>query len=245
MSTPVAPIPTDELLTQLRTGEMHLIQRLPWSSNTTFFVQIESGGQQLPAIYKPRRGERPLWDFPQGTLFRREVAAFEVSHALGWQIVPPTVARQGSHGIGMVQLFIPHDPDEHFFAARDPWSMALTRIALFDVIINNADRKGGHMLRDETGHIWGIDHGVSFHEEAKLRTVVWELSGQPIPTSLIADMELLAAHLHVDEALHKRLITLLSPREVEALHQRLEATIDIATFPLPPQDRYPVPWPMI
>lgn len=234
-----------EVVDLLREGELEVTALLPWSSNYTFLAQVTRGDVAAMAVYKPKRGERPLWDFPTGTLYRREAAAFMLSNALEWNIVPPTVARKGEHGIGMVQLYIEHDPDEHFFTFRDPWPDELTRIALFDVLINNADRKGGHCLRDAEGRIWAIDHGVCFHEEPKLRTVIWEMAGEPIDDPLLADLRRVQTCLWDGQPLRDNLNRLLSSREIQALHQRLASLLQSGCFPLPPPERRHVPWPMV
>lgn len=231
--------------TLLRGGQMKILQLMPWSSNYTFLVEISQAEKNTLAIYKPRRGERPLWDFPNGTLYQREVAAFVVSNALNLNIVPPTVVRQGEHGIGMVQLFIEHDPEEHFFTFRDPWPEELTRMALLDALINNADRKGGHCLRDKQGHIWGIDHGICFHEEYKLRTVIWEPAGQPIPTTLLNHLCTLQHALQQHAAPHNTLSHLLSATELAALKQRLATLIEAKHFPVPPPGERHIPWPLV
>lgn len=234
-----------EVVALLRDGEMTVRQLLPWSSNYTFLAEVKQGEMAALVVYKPRRGENPLWDFPTGTLYRRETAAFQVSDALGWHLVPPTVARRGEHGIGMVQLFIHHDPEEHFFTFRDPWPDALTRMALFDVLINNADRKGGHCLRDEDGRIWAIDHGVCFHEEPKLRTVIWEMAGQAIPPDLLADLCRFQETLQANGPAAEALARMLAPVELVALRTRLTDLIEAAHFPIPPPGRRHVPWPMV
>ncbi len=154
---------------------------MPWSSNATFLVDLSLGNDEVLAIYKPQRGERPLWDFPRGTLCRREVAAYEISRALGWNIVPETVLRDGPAGIGMVQQFVDHDPEEHYFTLLADHQDDFRRMALFDIVINNTDRKGGHCLRATAdGRIFGIDHGVAFHSMWKLRTVIWDFAGETI-----------------------------------------------------------------
>ncbi|MGH2544055.1 MAG: SCO1664 family protein [Ardenticatenaceae bacterium] len=234
-----------EAVELLQTGEMQVVRLVPWSSNYTFVAQVEKANLTTLAVYKPRRGERPLWDFPTGSLYRREVAAFVVSDALGWGIVPPTVTRSGEHGIGMVQLFIEHDPEEHFFTFRDPWPDELTRIALFDVLANNADRKGGHCLRDGEGRIWSIDHGICFHAEPKLRTVIWEMAGEPIPENPLADLRCLQTHLLQHEPPSDALSKLLSQAEIAALKHRLARLVEKGRFPQPPAGRRYVPWPMI
>jgi len=144
------------ILDTLTSGVMDMVGLLPWGSNYTFLVNICQELAEMQAIYKPRKGERPLWDFPRGTLCQRERAAFLVSDALGWHIVPPTVLRDGPHGLGTVQYFVDHDPDRHYFNLDGPYEPALQRFALFDVLANNADRKGGHVLLDNTGRLWSI-----------------------------------------------------------------------------------------
>ncbi len=162
----------------LAEGELDLLGLLPGSSNYTFLARLGDEGPLV--VYKPRRGESPLWDFPSGTLCTRETAAYEVCTALGWSYVPPTILRDGPHGIGMVQQFIEHDPKYHAFNLTPEHDAELKEIALFDLIVNNADRKGGHVLRDANGQLWAIDHGVCFHVQPKLRTVLWDYIGEPI-----------------------------------------------------------------
>ena len=157
-----------------RHGKIDVEGLVPWGSNYTFIVTIRHDGKQANAVYKPSRGERPLWDFPDGTLAFREVAAYLVSEALGFPNVPPTILRDGPQGIGMVQLYIEMVDGQHFFTLRDQHRDEMKRIAVFDAIINNTDRKGGHVLLGEDGKLWCIDHGVTFHEEPKLRTVIWD-----------------------------------------------------------------------
>ena len=239
------PLSLSDATELLRNGEMEVLQLMPWSSNYTFLVKISEGDVSALAIYKPRFGERPLWDFAEGTLYRREVAAFVVSDALGWNVVPPTIVRQGEHGIGMVQLFIEHDPKEHFFTFRDPWPAELTRIALLDVLINNADRKGGHCLQDKQGRIWAIDHGICFHEEYKLRTVIWEPAGQPIPPDLLNNLSTFQQALQSETTLIETLCNLLSATEMAAFKQRLANLIAGKRFPVPPPGKRHVPWPMV
>ena len=181
----------DRALELLTRGEMQPQGLLPYGSNYTFLVSITLDDLQTAAIYKPRQGERPLWDFPDGTLCQREVAAFVVSQALDWFIVPPTVLRDGTHGLGMVQFYIDCNPEEHYFTLQEETRFhdQFKQIALFDLLINNADRKSGHCLRDESDHIWAIDHGVCFSVEPKLRTVIWEFAGQPIPDRLVDNLQ--------------------------------------------------------
>ena len=189
---------------------------MPWSSNATFLVSCSIGSDELLAIYKPQRGERPLWDFPRGTLCNREMAAREVSEALGWAIVPDTVLRDGPVGLGMMQRFVHHDPEEHYFTLLADHADEFRRMAAFDIVINNTDRKGGHCLRaTDDGSIFGIDHGVSFHGQWKVRTVIWDFACEPIPPDVCADLHRLDDELRGD--LGKKLAPLLDRFELDAL----------------------------
>jgi uncharacterized repeat protein (TIGR03843 family) len=226
----------------LAAGEIEVLGRMPWSSNATFLVKLERAGVESLAIYKPRKGERPLWDFPRGTLCRREVAAHLVSEALGWSIVPLTILRDGPAGEGMVQRFVDHDPEEHFFTLREEFGDVFRRFALFDIVINNADRKSGHCLRDRNDHIWGIDHGVSLHAAVKLRTVIWDYEGESIGSADLGALQGLAARLDAD--LGAPLTALLSGAERQALQDRLDWLLSERVFPQPLTE-YPYPWPMV
>ena len=176
-----------ELLTR---GAVTIRGRMPWASNATFLVEIALDGGTALGVYKPERGERPLWDFPPG-LYKREVAAYHLSEALGWGLVPPTVCRDGPYGEGSVQLFVPADFEQHYFTLREHAEHRdrLERICVFDLLANNADRKGGHCLAGDDGAIYAIDNGLTFHEEMKLRTVIWDFGGEPIPRALLADVK--------------------------------------------------------
>ena len=227
----------------LAEGDLEVLGRIPWASNVTLLARVRRGGLDGLAVYKPARGERPLWDFPSGTLYRREVAAFLVSQRLGWDLVPPTLARDGPLGEGSVQLFVEADTDLTAFellAARDP---ALPRIAAFDVVINNADRKAGHCLAVAGGRVWAIDHGVCFHVEPKLRTVLWDLAGQRLEPALLAA----CAELADDAAaggLGAHLRELLADDEVSALAARAERLARVGRLPGPRGGRS-YPWPLI
>ena len=163
---------------------------LPYSSNHSFLVTVAGGDLTLPAVYKPQRGETPLWDFEWGSLCKRETAAYEVSRSLDWNLVPPTVLRQGTRGLGSVQLYVPNDDEEHYFTihADARFAVPLRRLALFDYVINNADRKSGHCLIGPEGRLWAIDHGICFHVEFKVRTVIWEFSAEPIEPDTLEDL---------------------------------------------------------
>ena len=172
----------EELTDALTRAELEVVGRMYYSSNATFLVHAKIDGLELAAVYKPRRGERPLWDFPEGTLCEREVAAYEVSRALGWDIVPITILRDGPLGEGAVQRFVEHDPDEHYFTLLDGREDRFLEFAFYDVLVNNTDRKGGHCLHDLVNDVVvGIDHGLTFHVAWKLRTVIWDFAGDPVP----------------------------------------------------------------
>ena len=217
---------------------------LRWSSNYTFLVTICLDDVELSAIYKPRRGERPLWDFPDGTLCLRERAAWITSEALGWGLVPPTVLREGPRGTGSLQFFVPHDPEQHYFTLDETFAPQLIRLSLFDVVANNADRKGGHCLIDETGRLWGIDHGLTFNAEHKLRTVIWDFAGQPIPAPLLDDLAALEASIAAASPYQQELATLLDDGEIAALKARIRRLLKTGVFPRPgPGQNYP--WPPV
>lgn len=216
---------------------------LPWSSNYTFLMSISDAESTAMAIYKPRRGERPLWDFPDGTLCQREVAAYVVSEALKWHIVPPTVLRDGPHGVGSVQLFVDHDPEQNYFTFHPRYRPQLMRIALFDHLVNNADRKGGHCLLDSHDHIWAIDHGICFHTQAKLRTVIWDFAGEPITSDLLEAMANLCDRVTEPEFM-RSLGSLLSRAEIDALARRAEQLVEGRTYPHPGPGRN-YPWPPV
>lgn len=236
----------EAILELLRRGTLELQRELPWSSNYTFMGTVSRDEVTAKVVYKPKQGESPLWDFPTGSLYKREEAAFLVSDALGWNLVPPTVSRKGDFGMGMVQFYIEHDPEEHFFTFRDPWDEQLTRLILFDVLINNADRKGGHVLREQGGaKLWAIDHGVTFHEEYKLRTVIWELAGDPIPQPYLEALAAFQGCIVKGAPLTERLARLLTPHELGMMRQRLSVLLETGTFPFPRPGRPHVPWPLV
>ncbi len=229
----------------LRKGELKPLGAIPWSSNYALLFEVAHGGKQILAIYKPRRGERPLWDFPSGSLYLREYAAFLVSQALGWQLVPPTVVREGPYGPGSLQVFIDSDPELHYFNVFPDHADDFRRIALFDVVINNADRKAGHCLLDAQEHMWSIDHGICFHVEPKLRTVIWDFAGDPIPALLFEGLCTLAAQMEPGQRLLSDLEQILSPEEVGALNRRIQRLLTERRFPKPDPTRRNHPWPPI
>jgi hypothetical protein len=235
---------SDPVPAALATGALEIVGLMPNSSNYTFLARARIGEGHTLAIYKPRRGETPLWDFPEGTLCRREVAAYVVARALGWPNVPPTVLRDGPEGIGSVQLFVDVDPDEHYFTLEGSHADEFRRVALFDHVVNNADRKAGHCLLGRDGRIWVIDHGVCFNEEPKLRTVIWEYLDEPVSPALLDDLARLERGLADGGATAEDLRVLLEPGELDALRARTRALHASGHFPAPGPGR-PYPWPPI
>jgi hypothetical protein len=234
---------SERLLAEL--PDMQLLGLLHGASNYTFLTRLDPHPPSgLLAVYKPARGESPLWDFEAGTLYQREVAAYQLSKILGWPRIPPTVVRvEGPHGVGAAQLFIDADR-RHFLSEQSARPDVWKRIALFDVITNNADRKSGHCLFDAKDRVWVIDHGLTFHVDQKLRTVIWDFSGEPLPEDLCGDVE--RALIDVEKGgLGKRLRELLTPAEVRMLKRRLRGVLD-STWRFPePTSAWSVPWPPV
>jgi hypothetical protein len=229
----------------LEHGTIEMEGLVSWGSNYTFLVTVCLEDNPIQGIYKPRQGERPLWDFATGTLCLRERAAYLVSEALGWEIIPVTLLRDGPRGWGSVQLFIEHDPEETYFNFQGLYDEQLQRIALFDILTNNADRKGGHVVRDENDHLWGIDHGICFHEEYKLRTVIWDYAGQPIPAAELNDLQQMLNMLEDPRTqLRVELQQLLSGREIKALQGRVSDLLKQKRFLVPGPGRH-YPWPLV
>jgi uncharacterized repeat protein (TIGR03843 family) len=229
----------------LQEGSVEVLGLLPYSSNYVFLTRVRGGDRELEAVYKPRRGERPLWDFPPGSLAAREVAAFLVSEAAGWSFVPPTVLRKDAPlGPGSLQLFIEHDPERHYFALAQDRLDDLARFAAFDVVANNADRKAGHVLEDLEGRLWGVDHGVTFHTEPKLRTVIWAFAGEPLGTEIRRHLETLRGALGERGDLGAELTELLSAKEAAATLRRVDTLLRRDIFPAPRADYY-LPWPLV
>lgn len=233
----------DEVLRLLREGDLELLGLLPRSSNSTFLARLREGPDPVLAVYKPRAGEAPLWDFPEGTLCHREVAAHVLAEALGWPFVPPTILRGGPHGEGSVQLFVDFDPAHHYLTMREERPDDFRRIALFDVVANNADRKSGHCLLSTGGDLFVIDHGVCFHDEPKLRTVIWDFVGEEIAAGLRADLERVGGDLERGP-LADRLGDLLRPTEIRAMRRRIADLLEEGRFPEPGPGR-PYPWPIV
>jgi uncharacterized repeat protein (TIGR03843 family) len=241
----------EDSLVALQKGKIIVKGEFLWGSNYTFLVQVEYAGESIPAVYKPTRGERPLWDFPTATLAKREVAAYLVSEALGWRLVPPTVYRtKGPIGAGSLQLFIEHDSDYHYFNFKEDDRQRLRPVVLFDILINNADRKGSHLLVDPNNHLWLIDHGICFHVEDKLRTVVWDFVGEQVPQELCASVASLRQKLNLLESgASSPLVVSLNPylnaAEISALATRADTLLNTSEFPPPNPYRRPYPWPQI
>ena len=240
----VAGVSVEDALALLSAGELSIEGRVSDASNATFYCAVTADGRSAACVYKPVAGERPLWDFPDGTLAEREVAAYEVSAVTGWGIVPPTVYREGPAGPGMVQLWI--DVDETVNPARLMRRRDLDRlrhIAVFDAVINNADRKGGHLLPTPDEQIYGIDHGVTFSVEDKLRTVLWQWAGARLPSE--ARDALCEVRAALDARLAERLGELLTRREVRQTRLRVDRLLSTGRHPQPSGDWPPVPWPPI
>jgi hypothetical protein len=242
-SSDLEPSEAERLLAKL--PEMRLAGVLGGASNYTFLATLEP---HMPAglrvVYKPARGESPLWDFPAGTLYKREVAAYELSKVIGWPNIPPTIVRRRApHGVGMVQLFVDSD-NRHFLSEQSSFRDTWIRVALFDVITNNADRKSGHCLFDAEDRVWVIDHGLTFHTAQKLRTVIWDFAGEGLPGDLCGDVERALVSLQSGD-LNGTLDRLLDPSEVDMLRRRLQGVLDPGwRFP-EPSSAWSIPWPPI
>jgi uncharacterized repeat protein (TIGR03843 family) len=225
----------------LEHGEISVQGQFVLGSNYTFLVSIKHEGSEFRAVYKPQKGEQPLWDFPAASLAGREVAAYLLSQALGWDLVPLTVLREGPFGPGSLQQFIEYNPNRHYFTFKLGEIDCLRPVALFDLLINNADRKGSHvLLQKRTRHLYAIDHGLCFHAEDKLRTVIWDFAGEPFPEELLHDLEALSGNF---DAAAAKLAAYLNPGEIEALARRLDRLLKDPFFPFPPDDRRSFPYP--
>jgi uncharacterized repeat protein (TIGR03843 family) len=232
----MAASPAVEMLTR---GALTIKGRLPWSSNATFLVEATLDGATTLGVYKPERGERPLWDFPRG-LHRRELAAWHLSEALGWGLVPLTVPREGPYGEGSIQLFVKADFEQHYFTLREDERHhdRLRRICAFDLVANNADRKSGHCLLGEDGAVYAIDNGLCFHVEPKLRTVIWEFGDEPVPRPLLDDLRRFVA------GPPPVLGQLLDADECRAVLKRARALLKTRHFPSETGGRG-YPWPLV
>jgi len=229
---------TSTLQKALQQGDLELKGQFMLGSNYTFLVEVHYQNETYPAVYKPKRGEQPLWDFPENSLAHREVAAYLLSEALGFHIVPFTILREnGPYGAGSLQQFIDFDPEYHYFNFTDSDKQLLRPVVLFDLLVNNADRKGSHVFfENKTRQLFAIDHGICFHEDDKLRTVLWDFGGQRIPEGL-------TSRLSLNSSLLADLEPHLSPSEIEALCRRLELIRKKGSFPRQPRDRRATPWP--
>jgi uncharacterized repeat protein (TIGR03843 family) len=237
---------SESILTTLQQAPLVLKGEFVWGSNHTFLVEVTAEPAAFLAVYKPTRGERPLWDFPEASLARREAAAYIVSQALGWELVPPTVYRpDGPFGAGSLQLFIDHDPEYHYFNLNEADRQGLRPVVLFDLLVNNADRKGSHIIFDSDHHLWLIDHGICFHVEPKLRTVIWDFAGEKLPAHLAADLTAFQGKLEQDAALVSALQPLLEAEEIAALSTRAARLLKRGKYPNPPANYRPIPWPPI
>jgi uncharacterized repeat protein (TIGR03843 family) len=232
----------ENLKAVLRHGDIELKGQFMLGSNYTFLVTVRYESVEIPAVYKPRRGEQSLWDFPEASLAGREVAAYLVSEALGFGFVPLTILRDGPFGPGSLQQYIEHDPNLHYFTFKPADRPRLRPVAFFDLLVNNADRKGGHLLlQKRTRKLYLIDHGLCFHAEDKLRTVIWDFAGEDLPAELISALERFRSLLRLN--LSATLEQYLSPKEIAALNTRLEMLLAHPVFPQPPEDRRSFPYP--
>ncbi|MCX4662859.1 SCO1664 family protein [Streptomyces uncialis] len=290
MSAPERIPPRRMTVTDLLThGELTVRGRVQEASNAVLYCTVEHEGERVHCAYKPIAGERPLWDFPDGTLAQREVAAYEVSEALGWGLVPPTVLRAGPYGEGMCQLWIEgsaatlavpgtpdgpgtdDDPGTGLLALLDTeepgpgWKAIgfadvgggrtallvhadddrLRRLAVLDAVINNSDRKGGHLLPTAAGRLYGIDHGVTFHTDDKLRTLLWGWAGEPLPEDALTALTTLEAALEPGQALAARLTALLTETEIAATRARVAALLAAGIHPKPGGEWPAIPWPPV
>ncbi|MFE7776799.1 SCO1664 family protein [Streptomyces sp. NPDC057445] len=256
----------------LAKGELTVKGRVREASNAVLYCSVAYDGEEAHCVYKPIAGERPLWDFPDGTLAQREVAAYEISEATGWGLVPPTVLRDGPYGEGMVQLWIEADPSADGLLALvedeepgDGWKAVgfadvgegrtallvhaddnrLRRLAVLDAVINNGDRKGGHLLPTADGHLYAIDHGVTFNVDDKLRTLLWGWAGEPLSAEAVEVLGALAASLADGGRLAKRLAELLTPAEVGAVRSRVTVLLAASRHPQPSGAWPAIPWPPV
>ena len=227
----------------LRDGDIRLLGLMPRASNLTFLAEVKAGGRSMLAVWKPASGETPLWDFPEGTLHRREVAAYVLAADLGWPSIPVTLLREGPQGPGSLQAFVDADPREHYFTLRERAAPTFRMVAAFDVVANNADRKSGHCLLGSDGEIRVVDHGVCFSADPKLRTVIWDFVGEPLPPPALEGLRAIGGRLRAG-ALHDALAELLSEEEIEATAARAEELVARGRFPEPGPGR-PFPWPPV
>jgi len=236
----------NKIIEILQKGSIQIEGQFTVSSNYTFLTSIEYKKSSYKAVYKPQKGETPLWDFTPDTLANRETAAFLISEALSWGYVSPTIIRADApFGRGSLQWFIPHDSEINYFTFSEETKENLRLVVVFDMILNNADRKGGHIIIDGHKQIWLIDHGVCFHHEPKLRTVIWDFIGERISDQIIRDLHLLHVKLTPNSPLMSELKKLLSFQELTALKRRVEQIIRVPFFPVPDKNSRPFPFPLV
>ena len=215
----------------LHHGEIVSCELTPAGSNYTFLSKIDLGQENGLAIYKPRDGEVPLWDFPSGTLYKRECAAYLLSDILGWDFIPYTIIRDGPYGVGSVQQFIYHDTQQNYYTLNESHADALRMIACFDLIANNTDRKASHMILDHNGKVWGIDQGLTFHADTKIRTVIWDFSDEPIPDQHLDTLKVFQKQLLEPSDKISSLLELLLPEEIQSLNKRLDWVLSERYYP--------------
>jgi hypothetical protein len=233
-----------QALTQLEQAEVLGYQLVPAGSNYTFFALMQPrGSEAFLAVYKPREGETPLWDYPDGTLFKREHASYVTSVELGWPSIPPTVIRGGPHGIGMARLYVP-PADEGFTTFRTTRFQELMEIALFDLLVNNGDRKAGHCIAGQDVRLWAIDHGLTFNRSTRLRTVLWDYCGEPIPDRLMSDLSSIEANPARQDRIRTMLSADLESADVDAFFARLGKILRSGRYPQLNPDRN-LPWPLV
>ena len=235
------------ILRILEEGEVSLQGQFVDSSNATFFVTCKLGGKSIKAVYKPEAGQTELYDFEPATLPRREVAAWLICRAAGWDFVPPTIHQKDGlpFGAGSLQLFVEHDPRLHYLALEEKERSPFRKVALFDLVVNNADRKSGHILFAEDGHWWAIDQSLCFHVLPKLRTVIWDFIGEPFDKEEVEALHCLELALEPEGELSQSLEELLSEDEIVAMRQRLRYLLEQRVFPEPDPARRPIPWPLV
>ena len=212
-------------------GEFISCDLTPMGSNYTFLASLKLGEQDGQAIYKPRDGEVPLWDFPKGTLYKREYGAYLLSQTLGWDFIPRTIVREGPYGIGSVQQYVEHDPRMNYYTLSEADADELRMIACFDLVANNTDRKANHVLVDGDGKLWGIDQALTFHADTKIRTVIWDFGGEPIPDTYLVQLAELVSLIDHPEGELEELLELLLPEEVQAFRKRLDWVLTERAYP--------------
>ncbi len=227
-----APLTPDQAdLDLLHHGEIVSCQLTPAGSNYTFLSELKLGDRTQLAIYKPRDGEAPLWDFPRGTLYKRECAAYLLSRVLGWDIIPYTIIRDGPYGIGSVQRFVHHDPKQNYYTLNEDYASQLRLIACFDLVANSTDRKANHLLVGADGKLWSIDHGLTFHEDMKVRTVIWDFCGERIPRRYLNTLRDLSRQLQSPSGLLLEMLQLLSSEEAVSLQRRIDWVLNEGVYP--------------